>query len=160
MAYVLTSQRSRNVGEAFRAYHAYLEQNADRFPKSAYELATSSWYFDASDHRCPHDAWLESATFTESGTSPRQERRFNDLSVRLLGAYHDGYIDLTYPEVRSYSFDMSRSAHGHGDWRYDEFRAAEDGGVVHEIEWAAAESNGRWVIESRDVLYKWTPHVA
>jgi hypothetical protein len=87
MSYVLEKQRDIDVVAAFREYRAYLASHASQFPPSAYELATSDWYFDFNDHRCPHDAWLESATFSEPSTGSRNELRISTLTVRLLGAY-------------------------------------------------------------------------
>jgi hypothetical protein len=56
----------------------------------AYALATSDWYFDLADRRCPHDSWLESATIHEPSTGLRSELRSSALSIKLLGAYQDG----------------------------------------------------------------------
>src|SRR5262245_2104045 len=99
MSFILAQQRDCDPVSAFRDYATYLRENERRFPPSAYALATSDWYFDPRDHRCPHDAWLETATFRESSSGGRNERRTAELSVRLLGAYHDGYIEFVYPNV-------------------------------------------------------------
>jgi hypothetical protein len=157
MSYVLDKQRDTDVVAAFREYRAYLASNATQFPPSAHELATSDWYFDFNDHRCPHDAWLETATFSESSTGSRNEVRTSTLTVRLLGAYHDGHIEFVYPEVRAYELNMSHLAQGHGDWRYDEFRVTPAGRVIHEIEWAVFGYAGRWLIEAADVSHRWIP---
>ena len=157
MSYVLAEQRDADVVAAFREYRAYLSENANSFPPSAYELAMSDWYFDFSDHRCPHDAWLQSATFHEPSTGSCSEIRSSTLTVHLFGAYHDGYIEFVYPEVRAYELSAPFAVQGHGDWRYDEFRVAEGGGVIHEIEWAAFGHTGRWLIEAADVIQKWIP---
>jgi len=62
MTFLLTSDgRERDVVSAFRRYREYLKSQRSAFPPSAYALATSDWYFDPQDHRCPHDAWLERA---------------------------------------------------------------------------------------------------
>src|SRR5262245_20513048 len=119
MAYVLAKQRNEDVVAAFRSYQDYLSENASRFPPSAYALATSEWYFNPNDHRCPHDAWLETATFAEPATGTRNEVRSLTLTVRLLGAYHDGYIELVYPKVSAYEVSASQADRGHGDWLFD-----------------------------------------
>lgn len=157
MAYVLAKQRDADVVAAFREYRSYLSENAARFPPSAYELATSEWYFDFGDRRCPHDAWLQSATLHEPSTGSRNEFRSSTLTVHLLGAYHDGYIEFVYPQVCAYELNMPYAAQGQGDWRYDEFRAADSGRVIHEIEWATLGYTGRWLIEAADVMHKWIP---
>lgn len=53
------------LGFAFQRYRDYLNTHAARFPRGALALALSGWYFDPSDHRCPHDAWLEGITISE-----------------------------------------------------------------------------------------------
>jgi hypothetical protein len=160
MSYILARERDLDVGAAFSDYRRYLEGNKANFPRSAYELATADWYFNFNDHRCPHDAWLESATFHEAPVLGVEGLRSVALTLRLLGAYHDGHIEITYPNVQTYQLNMLHLGQGHGDWRYDEFRAAEGGRVIHEIEWATSGETGRWCVESSDVLYKWTPHDA
>jgi hypothetical protein len=79
------------------------------------------------------------------------------LRARLLGAYHDGYIELLYPRVFAYRFDVIDSGHGHRDWRYDELRLSKDGHLIHEIEWCGLNEAGSWFIEASDVEYRWTP---
>jgi hypothetical protein len=74
MAFILSAERGDDATAAFARYRAYLEQHRDRFPRNAYALATSDWYYDPHEHRCPHDAWLESATLLESGSHPRSLR--------------------------------------------------------------------------------------
>jgi hypothetical protein len=78
------------------------------------------------------------------------------MRVRLLGAYHDGHIELTYPRVFAYRFETQPRG-GHHDWRYDEFRLTEEGHVIHEIEWCGAAIIGRWLVEASDVHFKWMP---
>lgn len=136
-----------------------LKQNEDRFPKKAYELATSDWYYGFDDHRAPHDSWLEWAKFEEPATGDRNEIRHLSLRVRLLGAYHDMYLEFYYPKVYSYSFAVPASQNGHSDWLFDEFRLNEQGRVVHEIEWDGGpwSDQDRWVIEASDVEFSVFP---
>jgi hypothetical protein len=123
MAFVLAADgRDKDVVGAFRRYRDYLTSVRDAFPPSAYALATSDWYFNSGDHRCPHDAWLESLSLTEASSGARHEIRTLSLRVRLLGAYHDGYIELFYPHVFAYRLSVERGEGGHRDWRYDELR--------------------------------------
>ena len=137
--------------EPFRRYAEYLEVNRSRFPVSAYSLA-SGLLLDASDLSCPHDGWLEWATFEEPSSGEREENRSLSLRVRLLGACHDRYIELFYPLVYSYSMSTAHASGGHGDWRYSEIRLNDNGNVVHEIEWAGPPGReARWLIEASDV---------
>lgn len=108
MSYILADQRDRDVVTAFAAYWEYLLERRSRFPPAAYALAASEWYFDFSDHRCPHDSWLESVTIGETSMGARHEQWTSTLTIRLLGAYHDGCIEFSYPGVYDYDF---RGAH-------------------------------------------------
>lgn len=77
------------------------------------------------------------------------------------GAYHDHWIEFLYPRVFGYSLANLASAHGHYDWRYDEFRLSDGGNLIHEIEWAGPPGTGaRWVIEADDVVFSAGPRVA
>ena len=160
MAFILSDSERDEI--AFARYMKYLARNKAIFPPRAFELATSDWFYNFRDHRCPHDAWLE--TFQLSETSERKAQlRSCSISPRLLGAYHDGHIEISYPEVFSYSFQsfMAGKVTSHGDWRYDEFRLSEHGHLLHEIEWAGAPgAQGKsfsWLIEADDIDFRWIP---
>jgi len=157
MTYILAQQRDRDVVAAFESYANYLQAHKAQFPPSAYALATSDWYFDCQDRRCPHDSWLESMIVSEPSKGERSENRASKLTVLLLGAFQDGHIEFVYSDVRSYSLSMQNLRNGHGDWRYDEFRLSEGGAVIHEIEWASLGANGRWLVEAADVSHQWIP---
>jgi len=158
MTFILaTDRRDADVIGAFKRYRDYLAPLRDAFPRSAYALATSDWYFNFGDHRCPHDGWLESFCLTEPSSGSQREIRTLSMQIRLLGAYHDGYIELLYPQVFAYRLDIADSQYGHRDWRYDELRLSNDGHVIHEIEWCGANATGSWLIEASDVEFKWTP---
>jgi hypothetical protein len=77
--------------------------------------------------------------------------------MKLLGAYHDGEIEIRYPEVFGYRIDAMSVQRGHGNWRYDEFRRSEEGHLIHEIEWRGWMSSSRWVIVALDIAYEWIP---
>jgi hypothetical protein len=115
-------------------------------------LATSDWYFNPEDHRSPHDAWLSSLHLTELSSGERHEIRALSLRLRLLGAYHAGYIELLYPRVFAYLLNLEDSEMGHHDWRYDELRVSDQGRLIHEIEWCCSRGKGRWLIEASDAV--------
>jgi hypothetical protein len=163
VAYILTAQlEDEQTGDsAFERYQEYLASVRDQMPPRAYTLATSTWYFDSRDHRAPHDAWLESARVVEDARPGQPRQRSVRIELRLLGAYHDGIIELHYDDVSRYRIDLapheSEAGHGHRDWRYDEFRLAANGRVEHEIEWWGRRQTGSWLIEAADVEYHWLP---
>jgi hypothetical protein len=158
MAFILAGDgRDDDVDDAFRRYQDYLRSVRKTFPPSAYALATSEWYFDFHDHRCPHDAWLETTCLFEPFSGQRSEVRSQSMKVRLLGAYHDGHIELRYPRLFAYTLNVVDAVRGHRDWRYDELRLSDRGNLVHEIEWWGPRQTGSWVIEASDVEFLWIP---
>lgn len=157
--YILSEQRDKDPLAFFEPYSGYLNDNKNRFPKSAFSLATSDWYFNPRVSGCPHDAWLESITVSEPSTGQRHEIRTVEIRIELLGPYHDGKILMRYPVVYRYEFEGAVLTDGHSDWRFDEFRVNEEGHLVHEIEWWGLEPRGRWIIEASDVEYVWLPFV-
>lgn len=157
MAYYLSAERNRDIVESYRRYQRYLQQHKEGFPRGAFALGTAEWYQNANDHRCPHDSQLEHFLISESVDSGKQ--RFATIQLRLLGAYHDGHIELSYPEVHSYVLESPSCAQGVGDWLYDEFRLSASGRLIHEIEWFGLRNNkgSRWIIEASDVEFSWIP---
>lgn len=142
------------------AYRRYLQEHRGMFRSSAYEFATAEWHYDPTDHRCPHDAWVEEVSIVESGTGARGAVRNVEIRVQLLGAYHDGTILLNYRGVCAYSLSApilppsGRTAVGHGDWLIDEFVVEPDGRIRHDVVFSGG---GRWSIELADVEYTWAP---
>ncbi|MES2820227.1 MAG: hypothetical protein V4812_14715 [Pseudomonadota bacterium] len=155
--FILDKQRQQDVAGAFKRYQAYLDQNKTRFPKKAYALASSAWYFSSADHKCPHDAWLEDLRIFEPASGDRNQDREISIEIRLLAAYHDGVIKLSYPSVFGYELSSAHVILGHCDWRYDEIRLAENGNIIHEIEWSGARDTARWIIEANDIEFAWIP---
>jgi hypothetical protein len=152
MTFLLSGDgRDIDVLAVFRRYSEYVEARKAKFPPSAYALATSEWFYNFQDHRCPRDAWLEAVTISEPASGERHEHRSCSISVRLLGAYHDGHIELRYPQVFSYSLSALSATNGHCDWRYDEFRLSDDGHLIHEIEWWGSMPTATWVQISSSV---------
>lgn len=157
--FILADQRKGSpddVAASFRRYQEYLHTTRRRFPPLAHRLATSGWYFDPTDHRCPHDGWLEELVITEPASGKRSQHRIVSIRVRLLDAYHRGHIELVYPQVFRYQITSAGAGAGHGDWLYDELRVSDEKHLIHEIEWWRAGELERWLIEASDVAYTWT----
>lgn len=112
MTFILNSDRPENSFEqwtdGWKAYCDYLETVKDRLPRSPYEFATADWHYNFSDHKSPHDSWLEQLTISERATGERKQHRSIEIFVRLFAAYHDGYIELTYKKVRGYFIEKSQ----------------------------------------------------
>lgn len=149
-----------HITASFDAYRAYLNSVRDKLPDSAFSFASAAWHYDAQDSRCPHDSWVEELIVNEPSSGEQSERRGLEIRLRLLGAYHDGHIELTYPNVLGYSLmkpgqhHAPGRQHGHGDWLIDEVRLSEQGGVLHEI---AFSHGSHWQIECDDIEYRWLP---
>jgi hypothetical protein len=159
MAYFLSKERDADVMNAYRRYQQYLHEHENLFPPGAFALGTAEWYHNPSDHRCPHDGWLETVSISEVPAGDR--RRMTTISIRLLAAYQDGYVEFLYPTVFNYTLLCPSSARGLGDWMYDEFRLSSDGHLIHEIEWAGFPKveGSRWIIEATDVKFRWIPQI-
>lgn len=145
-------------GNEFDAYFEYLASVKDQLPASAYSFASAPWHYDFSDHRCPHDSWLDSLSVIEVASGNRKQDRSVVINVRLLGAYHDGYVEMTYQAVDNYSLakpartSMNSLNVGHGDWLMDEVRVSDRGLVIHEIDFS---TGSRWLVECKDIEHQW-----
>ncbi len=122
-------------------------------------FATAEWYSDPTDHRCPHDAWMESLEISEPATGERNEKRATAITLKLFGAYHDGHIVFRYVGVKEYSVKSFACERGSGDWLHDEILVTVDDTLVHHITWAGGGSgrSSQWRIEAEDVSYEWIP---
>jgi len=141
------------------AYRSYLETVRHQMPPRALAFASAPWHYDADDHQCPHDAWVQSCVVSEKATGARSEVRNVEIVIVLLGAYHDGHLTLTYEGVTTYSLlapvlKAPQARVGHGDWVVDEVRLSEARQVIHEI---AFSSGARWTIECSDIRSDWQP---
>lgn len=152
----------RRRAESWKAYQHHLSTYAKRLPPGALAFAQASWHYDTSDSRCPHDAWMEWVRIEEGpGTAPVHARS-TQIVVRLLGARHDGHLELTYRNVLAYALDMPRLGSGgrpegssHGDWLVDEVRSeGHRGRAIHEVEWASGTS---WIIDCGEIEVVWLP---
>ncbi len=156
MVFILRKDRPENSTNEFReswnAYQNYLESVKNNLPQSVYEFAIAEWHYDFSNHKALHDSWLEEIIVREIASGDRKQFCSTEIFVRLLGAYHDGFIELTYKNVQSYSFEKRGfSPINTNDWLYDEIRISQNNFALHEIEWDSAD----WLIECADILYEW-----
>jgi hypothetical protein len=103
----------------------------DNLLLSLRECILSDWYAGPEDHRCPHDAWVEAVTISETASGDRHEKRELEIRMRLLGAYHDGIIEFTYKQVENYSLQALKASGGHGDWLRDEVEERDGSIQIH-----------------------------
>jgi hypothetical protein len=142
------------VNSRYEDYRQYLDSISEDLPISARAFALADWRLDPQNHKCPHDSWVESLSIFEVSSGERQQNRITEIVVKLLGAYHDGYLQLNYKNTLNYSLSKSGSDKSHGDWMYDEVRLSENGLVLHEIEFS---NETAWIIECEDIEFTWTP---
>lgn len=140
--------------ERYAEYQKYLESIQDKFPPSAREFALAKWRIDTAFHQCPHDSWVEYIKIYEDASGERNQHRVSQIEVKLLGAYHDGFLELKYKNVVRYSLTKTDDWKSYGDWLYDEVRLSENELVLHEIEF---HSQTIWLIECEDIEFIWTP---
>lgn len=164
MAFVLGKDLGKDDGtkehlddfkQKWKEYYAYLETIKDQIPKSAYEFAKAKWHYNFNDSRCPHDSWIDDVIIHENAEGDRKQFRTIEIKIVLLGAWHNGNIEITYKNVKGYSISKSADlGKSHNDWMRDEIRLSEKGLVLHEIEWLV-EPN--WIIECEDIEFQWKP---
>jgi hypothetical protein len=152
------------VNEAYKRYRRYMDSIKEIIPRDAFSFATADWHYDGHDHRSPHDAWLESLTIEEHAMGLRNEERWIDIYIKLLGAYHDGNINIKYEKVIGYflakeSFIKKEKSNkavvlSHGDWLIDEISLSESGEIIHEI---IFDNDIKWTIRCGNIVYKWDP---
>lgn len=138
-------------------YRKSLSSIAESLPCGVTAFALCDWYYDLTDHRCPHDTWLEELAIIEPATGDRNEHRGIEIRLRLLGAYHDGHVFFRYRNVRRYcletakEYKLSPLQAGHGDFLFDEIRISQAGFVEQEIEFSRGS---RFIIESSDIEFE------
>ncbi|MCL5994835.1 MAG: hypothetical protein M1546_02125 [Chloroflexi bacterium] len=86
---------------AFKTYEQYLKSIAQVLPPGARAFALAGWHYNLRDSGCPHDAWVEHLTIYEDATGERSETRTVGIHLKLLGANHDGHIEIRYTRVSS-----------------------------------------------------------
>lgn len=135
----------------WKNYQQYLESISSLLPESALSYAVSDWHYNHLDHRATHDSWLQKVQIFELAGSNKFDTGGSRIIATLLGAYHDGIIEIEYSGVHSYS--IQRNSAIFGDWQYDEVRLSDDGSVLHEVDF----DKGSLLIICQDLIYRWQP---
>ena len=151
----------RDLKRKFEEYFEYLRK--PEIPEHVRAFAAAEWYYDPSDHRCPHDSWVQELAIAEV-PSGNGEGRVVTIRLSLLGAYHDGVTKFVYAKVRSYDLHTPANCGfpnraepvgiGHGDWLQDEIRVSDRGLLLHEVVFSRGS---RWKIEAEDIRHTWEP---
>jgi len=154
MKYLTLDGDRSELRRAWSAYEDYIESIKAKLPHELYEFALSPWHHNHLDHRCLHDSWVEKVSIDEIGVGERRQERSLEISVSLLGAYHDGYTYLSYEEVVDYRLQKGKLSNqyrqAHGDWLIDEIRLSDEGNVIHEILFS---NEATWIIECKNIKH-------
>lgn len=143
------------------AYRAYLESIRERLPAGAQRFLNEHYFDFLRDYfgrKSLHDSWVDCFEIRETGSGARDQDRMVNIGVKMLGPYHDGYHNLTYHNVRSYSMHFDRdkkisSNVGHSDWLVDEITLDQDQHISHEVLFS---QGGKCEIICADISYEWT----
>jgi hypothetical protein len=147
----------------FDRYAAYLESVRGQLPAHVYAFAADPNHFNLNSRSSLHDAWLEKLCVVEPATGSRSEVRAIEIHLRLLGPFHDRYINLVYTGVSMYDLGAParpgepRFTHtAHGDLLTHEVRFENDR-LVHEI---LFERKVTFLIECSDIKHSEEPIAA
>jgi hypothetical protein len=120
--------------QACKDYEAHIKTIAPKLPEPTRVFVMSSAYGNHNSHDCPHDSWLMNIILDAEVC--RDNNRRIDLTIRLLGAFHDRILTFKYINVTEFNIEIKKSGNQNvGDWLNDEFDIAEQGFVSHEILW-------------------------
>jgi hypothetical protein len=152
--FLLNSENINNNDAAniFKDYMNYLEEIKNDLPSNVYDIFSNPYYYDSQNHKCPHDGWIETLLINERYTKENRQDSIIDITIKLLGAYHDYFIYFNYKNVINYSLEMKKLSQvgnkGHGDWLIDEISLVNNNILIHEIEFS---SKAQWRISCTDL---------
>jgi hypothetical protein len=137
MEYIANSQTE---GINYARYAVYVEYIREQLPPHIYDFASNPCYFDLTSRSSLHDAWLESTIVKEVANGERHEIRRMEISICLLGPFHDRRIHLHYTGVTRYLLaapprygEKKYEKTAHGNLLTHEIRLGQDGLLVHEL---------------------------
>jgi hypothetical protein len=148
---------SNTAGIDFTAYLVYVESIRQKLPSHVYSFASDQRYFDLSSHSSLHDAWLETLIVRETSSGKQREVRGVEITISLLGPFHDRRIHLHYTGVTRYVFTTAprhsrrgRQCTAHEDLFTHEIRLGHAGFLVHELFF---ERGSTFLIECSDMRH-------
>ncbi len=87
-------------GEDFTKYLSYLSSIKNKLPKKLYDFVSDVNRHNFSEQSL-HDAWLKTIKLETNF-----EKRFSNIDIVLLGAYHDREFYISFKEVSEYTFSQ------------------------------------------------------
>jgi hypothetical protein len=140
-----------NLG--FDKYLEHLEAFKSQLPDKVYEFAHAPWHYDVSSHQCLHDAWIEEIVMTENYPPESKKTRHTDLTMKLIGPYHDFILVMEYKGIAGYQNMLypGQDSNRYYDLLMDEMTPSKDGAFKHSIYMV----RGDIIIEAQDFNYQW-----
>jgi hypothetical protein len=134
---VLNNPGSGEYQRAYKSYIKSIQEDRELLPDKVYELATASWYFNARDKKCLKDGWVIGIELTNEFDFEIKRKKKTIFTLKLLGAYHDRVITLSYMGVTALNVQDLEETYvlkdGYDSWRIDEFSVVEEGFCKHLI---------------------------
>jgi hypothetical protein len=118
-------------------YFDYLSSVRERLAPHVAAFALPAERYSLDSPHSLHDAWLESLIIEDLAAGGRGEERNTRIVVRLLGAYHDRWHELTYTGVRRYRIEGGAARGEHSDLLVHELRIGDAGLLAHELLFAS-----------------------
>lgn len=117
----------------FDEYFNYLKSVSDKIPGEMYNFFKEWKHYSLDDRESLHDCWVENISIAESSDGSPEKNRNVNVSIFLLGAYHDRRITLNYHDVSNYNLSGCELCSGaHGDIVVHELNI-EDDSFSHEF---------------------------
>jgi len=120
----------------FSEYFNYLDSIKGLLSDNLTDFVCDQRRYELSMAESLHDAWLINYSVDESHSEENIRSRYNKITIKLLGPYHDREFTLTYDHVVSYNVSVNGDTNvtkGHGDLLVHEFQLSDRGNLVHEL---------------------------
>ena len=135
----------------FDKYFSYIKTIKNNLPKNVFTFASNWKYYSLESHSSLHDSWLERLSIEEKNKRDEQDRTAN-ITVLLLGAYHDRLISLEYLDVHYYLIEgILLDTRGHGDILIHEIRLNKKNLIEHEVLFS---DNTKFLISCSNIIHK------
>ncbi len=126
----------------FDDYFEYIESIQKKLPINVYKFASNWDIYSLESRSSLHDSWLLNISIEELRDNPKKRFDSCNISVILLGAFHDRKICLKYLNVSKYllNSDLSSDSAQEKDLTVHEFRLNQNNQIEHEIQFSNGSS--------------------
>ncbi len=122
----------------FDDYFEYIDSIQKELPINVYKFASNWDMYSLESRSSLHDSWLLNISIEELRDNPKKRFDSCNISVTLLGAFHDRKICLKYLNVSKYllNSDLSSDSTQEKDLTVHEFRLNKNNQIEHEIQFS------------------------